>query len=129
MPSAAGHGNGPPFLNTRPSTDRESRVCRSPFPEAPAQSASSDITDDEFEQLLDALQGDEAPASAVAEAPAAPAGDEISDAEFEALLDQLHGKGKFVPPAVSAEPAQVPAEASSRPRLPLVTISATHQSA
>ncbi|MBG4149909.1 chemotaxis protein CheA [Pseudomonas aeruginosa] len=80
-------------------------------PEAPAQSASSDITADEFEQLLDALQGDEAPASAVAEAPAAPAGDEISDAEFEALLDQLHGKGKFVPPAVSAEPAQVPAEA------------------
>ncbi|RPS46933.1 chemotaxis protein CheA [Pseudomonas aeruginosa] len=80
-------------------------------PEAPAQSASSDITDDEFEQLLDALQGDEAPVSAVAEAPAAPAGDEISDAEFEALLDQLHGKGKFVPPAVSAEPAQVPAEA------------------
>ncbi|MEV1909930.1 chemotaxis protein CheA [Pseudomonas aeruginosa] len=80
-------------------------------PEAPAQSASSDITDDEFEQLLDALQGDEAPASAVAEAPAASAGDEISDAEFEALLDQLHGKGKFVPPAVSAEPAQVPAEA------------------
>ncbi|MBG7186506.1 chemotaxis protein CheA [Pseudomonas aeruginosa] len=80
-------------------------------PEAPAQSASSDITDDEFEQLLDALQGDEAPASAVAEAPAAPAGDEISDAEFEALLDQLHGKGKFVPPAVSSEPAQVPAEA------------------
>ncbi|MBG4672195.1 chemotaxis protein CheA [Pseudomonas aeruginosa] len=80
-------------------------------PEAPAQSASSDITDDEFEQLLDALQGDEAPASAVAEAPAAPAGDEISDAEFEALLDQLHGKGKFVPPAVSAEPAQVPAAA------------------
>ncbi|EOZ4756945.1 chemotaxis protein CheA [Pseudomonas aeruginosa] len=80
-------------------------------PEAPAQSVSSDITDDEFEQLLDALQGDEAPASAVAETPAAPAGDEISDAEFEALLDQLHGKGKFVPPAVSAEPAQVPAEA------------------
>ncbi|NPZ60990.1 chemotaxis protein CheA [Pseudomonas aeruginosa] len=80
-------------------------------PEAPAQSVSSDITDDEFEQLLDALQGDEAPASAVAEAPAAPVGDEISDAEFEALLDQLHGKGKFVPPAVSAEPAQVPAEA------------------
>ncbi|ENH94959.1 chemotaxis protein CheA [Pseudomonas aeruginosa] len=80
-------------------------------PEAPAQSASSDITDDEFEQLLDALQGDEAPASAVAEAPAAPAGDEISDAEFEALLDQLHGKGKFVPPAVSAELAQVPAKA------------------
>ncbi|NQD33670.1 chemotaxis protein CheA [Pseudomonas aeruginosa] len=84
-------------------------------PEAPAQNASSDITDDEFEQLLDALQGDEAPASAVAEAPAAPAGDEISDAEFEALLDQLHGKGKFVPPVVSVEPAQAPAEAVEPP--------------
>ena len=80
-------------------------------PEAPAQSGSSEITDVEFVLLLDALQGDAAPASAVAEASAAPAGDEISDAEFEALLDQLHGKGKFVPPAVSAEPAQVPAEA------------------
>ncbi len=93
-------------------------------PEAPAQSASSDITDDEFEQLLDALQGDEAPASAVAEAPAAPAGDEISDAEFEALLDQLHGKGKFgdVPEAAgtpaapaAAAPAAAPAEQGKAP--------------
>ncbi len=93
-------------------------------PEAPAQSASSDITDDEFEQLLDALQGDEAPASAVAEAPAAPAGDEISDAEFEALLDELHGKGKFgdVPEAAgtpaapaAAAPAAAPAEQGKAP--------------
>ncbi|MCS9264794.1 chemotaxis protein CheA [Pseudomonas aeruginosa] len=93
-------------------------------PEAPAQSGSSDITDDEFEQLLDALQGDEAPASAVAEASAAPAGDEISDAEFEALLDQLHGKGKFgdVPEAAgtpaapaAAAPAAAPAEPGKAP--------------
>ncbi|MFX9788048.1 hypothetical protein ABTP22_19540, partial [Acinetobacter baumannii] len=76
------------------------------------------------EQLLDALQGDEAPASAVAEAPAAPAGDEISDAEFEALLDQLHGKGKFgdVPEAAgtpaapaAAAPAAAPAEQGKAP--------------
>ncbi|HBO3891957.1 TPA: chemotaxis protein CheA [Pseudomonas aeruginosa] len=93
-------------------------------PEAPAQSGSSDITDDEFEQLLDALQGDEAPASAVAEASAAPAGDEISDAEFEALLDELHGKGKFgdVPEAAgtpaapaAAAPAAAPAEPGKAP--------------
>ncbi|MDF9696565.1 chemotaxis protein CheA [Pseudomonas aeruginosa] len=93
-------------------------------PEAPAQSGSSDITDDEFEQLLDALQGDEAPVSAVAEASAAPAGDEISDAEFEALLDQLHGKGKFgdVPEAAgtpaapaAAAPAAAPAEPGKAP--------------
>ena len=93
-------------------------------PEAPAQSASSDITDDEFEQLLDALQGDEAPASAVAEAPAAAAGDDISDDEFEALLDELHGKGKFgdVPEAAgtpaapaAAAPAAAPAEQGKAP--------------
>ena len=85
-------------------------------PEAPAQSGSSDITDDEFEALLDELHGKgkfgdvpeaagtpaapaaAAPAAAPAEpgkAPAAAGGDEISDDEFESLLDELHGKGKF----------------------------------
>ncbi|MDD1013180.1 chemotaxis protein CheA [Pseudomonas rubra] len=58
--------------------------------EAPA--AEADITDTEFEQLLDSLSAVKAEAEAqVAE----PAGDEISDAEFESLLDQLHGKGQF----------------------------------
>ncbi|MCY1268444.1 CheW-like domain protein [compost metagenome] len=66
-----------------------------------AESAGyADITDDEFEQLLDALEPPaEASAAQPAAATAAPApadgDDEISDAEFEALLDQLHGKGKF----------------------------------
>ncbi|WP_137821690.1 chemotaxis protein CheA [Pseudomonas sp. D(2018)] len=64
-----------------------------PVIEEPAPvEASADITDSEFEQLLDAL-GDNA--GGVAE-PAAAAADEITDDEFEALLDQLHGKGKFV---------------------------------
>ncbi|WP_028626567.1 chemotaxis protein CheA [Metapseudomonas resinovorans] len=64
-----------------------------PVIEEPAPvDASADITDSEFEQLLDAL-GDNA--GGVAE-PAAAAADEITDDEFEALLDQLHGKGKFV---------------------------------
>ena len=62
-----------------------------PEPEPVAEAApGGDITDSEFEQLLDAI-GDQ-PA---AETPAAGAGDEITDDEFEALLDQLHGKGKF----------------------------------
>ncbi|WP_194939268.1 Hpt domain-containing protein, partial [Pseudomonas paraeruginosa] len=77
---------------------------------ASAQAGSSDITDDEFEQLLDALQGGEVQAAPAEAAVEAPGGDEISDAEFEALLDQLHGKGKFVPPAASAAPEQAPAE-------------------
>lgn len=63
-----------------------------------------DITDDEFEALLDELHGkgqfssEEAaePAKPAAQQPTAPAGsdDEISDDEFEALLDQLHGSGQ-----------------------------------
>jgi len=71
-------------------------------PEVAAVEPSADISDSEFEQLLDAL-GDEAPAQ-----PAA-AADEITDDEFESLLDQLHGKGQFSAPA--AEPiAAAPAE-------------------
>ncbi|QSP94384.1 chemotaxis protein CheA [Marinobacter salinisoli] len=70
-----------------------------PTSDAPAD--GGDITDDEFEQLLDALQGHDAPQGAAAPAPeAAGAADssgdeEITDDEFEALLDQLHGKGQF----------------------------------
>jgi two-component system chemotaxis sensor kinase CheA len=68
---------------------------------------TDEITDDEFESLLDQLHGKgqfSAPASAAApavpvapDAAAAKTGDEITDEEFEALLDQLHGKGKFEP--------------------------------
>ncbi|WLG46557.1 chemotaxis protein CheA [Pseudomonas sp. FP1740] len=85
--------------------------------EAPvAESESGDITDNEFEQLLDSLNAVKAQAEApVATAqpvsqPAADAAasDEITDAEFESLLDQLHGKGQFAADAVAAAPA-VPA--------------------
>lgn len=69
-----------------------------------------DISEDEFEALLDQLHGSGAPGrpsepeSAVAktEATSAPpaaapgdGGDDITDDEFEALLDELHGKGQF----------------------------------
>ncbi|AUG39871.1 chemotaxis protein CheA [Pseudomonas chlororaphis] len=73
-----------------------------------AESESGDITDSEFEQLLDSLNAAKAEAEApAAVAPAAPAAggeaasDEITDAEFESLLDQLHGKGQFAPDAVA----------------------------
>ncbi len=69
-----------------------------------AESGSDDITDTEFEQLLDSLNAVKAQAEAPTVAPA-PAGnaagsDEITDAEFESLLDQLHGKGQFAVDAV-----------------------------
>ncbi|MHA6233790.1 chemotaxis protein CheA [Pseudomonas mohnii] len=81
-----------------------------------AESGAGDITDNEFEQLLDSLNAVKAQAEAPAAAPApdgaAAASDEITDAEFESLLDQLHGKGQFAVDAVAApaEP-QAPKEA------------------
>nr|WP_288357546.1 chemotaxis protein CheA [uncultured Pseudomonas sp.] len=77
-------------------------------PEVAAAQPSADISDSEFEQLLDAL-GDEAPAQP------ATAADEITDDEFESLLDQLHGKGQFSAPAVepvAAAPAEPAAAAT-----------------
>ncbi|QXI19260.1 chemotaxis protein CheA [Pseudomonas hamedanensis] len=72
---------------------------------------SGDITDNEFEQLLDSLNAvkaqAEAPAAVVAPVAAQAASDEITDAEFESLLDQLHGKGQFAVDAVA--PAAAPA--------------------
>ncbi|UZE19585.1 chemotaxis protein CheA [Pseudomonas sp. B21-054] len=83
--------------------------------EEPVAEESGDITDNEFEQLLDSLNAVKAQAEAptASVAPAAPANvtaaasDEITDDEFESLLDQLHGKGQFAPDA--AVPAAAPA--------------------
>jgi len=88
--------------------------------QASASDGGGDITDDEFEQLLDALgeegaeqkgaggtkasarsapePGPEQPASSESDS------DEISDDEFEALLDQLHGKGQFAGAPAADEP-------------------------
>ncbi|WP_085723333.1 chemotaxis protein CheA [Pseudomonas sp. R37(2017)] len=78
--------------------------------EAPVVEADAgDVTDNEFEQLLDSLNAVKAQAEAptVAQAPASDAAgsDEITDAEFESLLDQLHGKGQFAVDALAPAPA------------------------
>ncbi|MBK5530777.1 chemotaxis protein CheA [Pseudomonas sp. TH06] len=79
---------------------------------------SGDITDNEFEQLLDSLNAvkaeAEAPAAAAAPAQTAAeaASDEITDAEFESLLDQLHGKGQFAADAVAPAAAKPAAPAA-----------------
>ncbi|MGF6109754.1 chemotaxis protein CheA [Pseudomonas frederiksbergensis] len=84
--------------------------------EPAAESESGDITDNEFEQLLDSLNAVKAQAEAPAAAPVpssnAAASDEITDAEFESLLDQLHGKGQFAVDAVTPAPAAPAAKAS-----------------
>ena len=79
-----------------------------------------EITEDEFEALLDQLHGKgqhggvpkAEPKAAPPESPAPAADQEISEDEFEALLDELHGKGRHggvpkaaSPPGPSATPA------------------------
>ncbi|NIJ69843.1 chemotaxis protein CheA [Xanthomonas sp. 60] len=73
-----------------------------------AASADPDlITDDEFEALLDQLQGN-------AKAAAKPPADDglISEDEFEALLDQLHGGGV---PGANAPSSPTPRPLPARP--------------
>ena len=84
--------------------------------------ATDEITDEEFESLLDQLHGKgqfaaesgAKPVPPTAVSTEAPASDEITDDEFEALLDQLHGKGQFAEPVA---PAPAPA-ASAEPAAP-----------
>jgi len=74
------------------SEDAPAETVAEPVAEAPvaevAPAEKGDLTDTEFEALLDAVQSPEE-----ATAPAENS-DDISEDEFEALLDDLHGKGK-----------------------------------
>ncbi|PQZ90924.1 MULTISPECIES: chemotaxis protein CheA [Pseudomonas] len=79
----------------------------------PVVEAEPDVTDSEFEQLLNSLSAVKAEAEAPAAAVAAPTSEDISDAEFESLLDQLHGKGQFAADAVAPVVAEVPAASAS----------------
>jgi len=102
---------------------------------APAAAGDSDeISEEEFEALLDQLHGEgkhsgvpgdkpagtPADAAPVAKAPTplpSSADDEISEDEFEALLDQLHGPGKHagVPSATKAAVESAPQESKAAP--------------
>jgi len=85
-------------------TEAVEKVVEEPVKEDPVAEntdAGGDITDDEFEALLDSVQATGSSASQGDAASgdnsnnaAAGNSDEISDDEFENLLDQLHGDGK-----------------------------------
>ncbi len=89
-----------------------------PAAEQAAAGDIDEITEEEFDRLMDELHGKKAAPAAVA-APVSEVGtggDDITDDEFEAILDQLHGKGSFIPDSVAkAEDKAAPAEKASSP--------------
>lgn len=116
-----------------PAAPVEAAPAQSDAPAEPAPASAEaedngDITDEEFENLLDSLEepsGDAAPAPSAppaseaddddlfGESPmASDSDDEITPDEFEALLDQLHGSGKGPTAKDDEAPATVEPEAS-----------------
>ncbi|KRT55622.1 Chemotaxis protein histidine kinase CheA [endosymbiont of Ridgeia piscesae] len=73
---------------------------------APATAKKGELSDAEFEELLESIQE---PAHA-----AIPNGnDKITEDEFENLLDELHGKGKFTGMPTAAVPGEAQSAAES----------------
>ena len=71
-----------------------------------ANDSNDEMSEDEFERLLDELHGGGAPSAPVAEpvVEANTSSNDISDDEFESLLDELHGQGAFSP-AIASTPS------------------------
>lgn len=126
---------------TPPQAAPEPEPEPTPVPEPAAandnnQAASDEITDDEFEALLDQLHGNAAPGSQVPAAEAAESkpepvisdSEDITEEEFEALLDQLQGKAKkpdavaqqATPEPTPAKPEQPKSEPAPEPATPKV---------
>ncbi len=79
---------------------------------APANvGGGEDITDAEFDELLNVLDGSDKPAAATALTDSG--SENITDDEFDALLDELHGKGKFDANSLSEDDAASSAEAKA----------------
>ncbi|CAK0749515.1 two-component system, chemotaxis family, sensor kinase CheA [Gammaproteobacteria bacterium] len=95
----------------------------------PQGGSTDDITDDEFEALLDALNAQEELSSAPAVQQEVvvvegATGEDITEAEFENLLDQLHGQGRFRGPPKSSpketSPLSLPAPKPVERSAPIV---------
>ena len=107
-----GAGSPPPVVAAAPQPVAE------PEPDTQAAGGGSvdEITEDEFERMMDELHGKNgsptttAPVSSAPPQSAASDSDDITDDEFEAILDQLHGKGSFIPES-NTTPAKATAEA------------------
>lgn len=92
-------GNAAPVAVSEPEPEPEPEPDPQSASAATSDAGSEDITDDEFEDLLDQLHGKGAhggkPANNTAAEKVSSDGSElITDDEFEELLNQLHGSGK-----------------------------------
>mgnify|MGYP000011437441 CR=1 FL=1 len=65
-------------------------------PDQPAD-ASDEMSEDEFERLLDELHGNGSPGASQPDKTDDANNGDITDDEFESLLDELHGQGAFSP--------------------------------
>jgi len=89
-----------------------------PVAETTPSSSNDEMTEDEFERLLDELHGPSSSPSNKAEPVATPAStstpnnDEITDDEFESLLDELHGQGAFSAHASASAAVSAPTPSS-----------------
>lgn len=105
--------NGEPAeeaVASAPEPEPEPEPVVEPVAQSAEASADDEITDEEFEALLDELQGGSPGAPAAPTPPpeaAADDADDMTDDEFEALLDELHGSG--APSAVPVAPADTAA--------------------
>jgi two-component system chemotaxis sensor kinase CheA len=114
-----------PPQQAAPEPEPQPEPDTAPAADTTASNAAADdeITDDEFEALLDQLHGNAPPgSSAEPEQPEKTAaaspeqsssnGDDITEEEFEALLDQLQGKkNQSAPTSNAAAPKAAPAQA------------------
>jgi two-component system chemotaxis sensor kinase CheA len=124
-------GSVPYSAPEQPAAELEPTPAAEPEPEASDSSGADntdgddEITEDEFEALLDQLHGNAAPgtqpkaepAQQSAAAPDANDSDDITEEEFEALLDQLQGKNKApggaAKPKADTPPASAPTASGS----------------
>lgn len=131
-PEAQGGGNG--MAEAAPEPVAADDTSTLPDSAAAALGGGDEITEDEFEALLDQLHGTGRHGGVPEQAdlspePAAPSqstsgsakNDEISEDEFEALLDELHGKGKFSGLPSADQPTSAPAPEKPQPVKPATT--------
>lgn len=103
------------YLNAPSEPEPEPEPEPAPQPAA-EKSGDDEITEDEFEALLDELHGGAPSGETVAKAAETSAGDsdEMTQEEFEALLDELEGK-QSAPAAAADKTEPAPAAPAAKP--------------